>query len=652
MNEGGLAESFSTVLPDNPKKGDAMSKEKSIPRAEKVTLQENVEGALDTAPEAPPVKEGVDRRSLLKAGAVAAAAAAVPKLASADASKSLRSTGVIPFRQPYQISSNGRVSSPTLEVRFATITIPDPAGDHHLVTRTYNGQMPGPTYRLHAGDSFQPSLVNSLPENTYNCPPADGNMNTYHCLNTTNLHTHGLHISPESPADNVFLKITPQGDPDPHDGHHFDYIFNIPSNHPAGTHWYHPHHHGSTDYQVKNGMAGALIIEDSASEGLPEIRAAEDIVMVIQEPNPEVQPPPASSSANARSHSRALQRVNARRYREVTMLDGTQQRVLDYSRNDSAHVEVMKAQAHADEMSVVGLLSINGAIDSTIVIGPGEVQRWRMINATVSGNRGYSKINLRKVTATGGENTGKLFQIATDGLFLDQVTEVTNGGVVLAPGNRADFLIQGGAANDVYELWTEAVGAADGGGQNGAAAQRLLTVRVSGSTMDMSLPANGTTIPRSPMLTPIQEGDVTKHISVEFSVNNGFRIDGRLFEGNRIDQCFAVGDVIEWTVRNTHKNGHPFHIHVNPFYLVQSFNPAPNAVQPPLNQWMDTITVPGSDPNNPADVGWVKFRMRVEDFTGSTVLHCHILAHEDQGMMQRVEIKAAGTTCPATPYYI
>ena len=76
--------------------------------------------------------------------------------------------------------------------------------------------------------------------------------NNPHCFNGTNLHSHGLWISPTGNGDNVLLSINP--------GVSFQYEYNIPPDHPAGTFWYHPHRHGSTALQVSSGMAGALIV--------------------------------------------------------------------------------------------------------------------------------------------------------------------------------------------------------------------------------------------------------------------------------------------------------------------------------------------------------------------------------------------------------
>ena len=99
----------------------------------------------------------------------------------------------------------------------------------------YNGTVPGPTLRLRPGDELSVRLENRLNE-------------------LTNLHVHGLHVSPQADADNVFLALTP--------GQGFDYRYKLPPDHAPGVYWYHPHHHGMVAEQIFAGLFGAIIVED------------------------------------------------------------------------------------------------------------------------------------------------------------------------------------------------------------------------------------------------------------------------------------------------------------------------------------------------------------------------------------------------------
>src|SRR5262249_49159893 len=110
--------------------------------------------------------------------------------------------------------------------------------------RCYNGRLVGPTLRAKPGDVLHVRLDNRLPE----VPELPvHSVNVPHGLNSTNLHTHGLHVSPEGNSDNVYLDVRP--------GQTQDYEIKIPKDHVAGTFWYHPHRHGSVALQASSGMS-------------------------------------------------------------------------------------------------------------------------------------------------------------------------------------------------------------------------------------------------------------------------------------------------------------------------------------------------------------------------------------------------------------
>lgn len=92
---------------------------------------------------------------------------------------------------------------------------------------------------------------------------------------TTNLHTHGLHISSTAPSDDVSITI--------HPGESYDYVLDILKEHGAGTNWYHPHYHGSSTVQVSGGAVGSLIVEDDEGSLSPALEAMEEINLIIIE---------------------------------------------------------------------------------------------------------------------------------------------------------------------------------------------------------------------------------------------------------------------------------------------------------------------------------------------------------------------------------
>mmetsp|Transcript_46822 Transcript_46822/g.147164 ORF Transcript_46822/g.147164 Transcript_46822/m.147164 type:complete len:833 (-) Transcript_46822:391-2889(-) len=129
----------------------------------------------------------------------------------------------------------------------------------NVTTRGYNKTSPmGPTIKVRPGDTLKVTLINNL--TAVDDPDAQmaGLTNFQHDYQATNLHTHGLHISGEDPADNVFRRVKPGGQ--------HTYTYAIPEDHMPGTHWYHPHFHGPTGIQAGGGAVGLLIVEDVVGE--------------------------------------------------------------------------------------------------------------------------------------------------------------------------------------------------------------------------------------------------------------------------------------------------------------------------------------------------------------------------------------------------
>ena len=93
----------------------------------------------------------------------------------------------------------------------------------------------------------------------------------------------------------------------------------------------------------------------------------------------------------------------------------------------------------------------------------------------------------------------------------------------------------------------------------------------------------------------------------------------------------VLNTVEEWTVSDRTGTIHPFHIHVNPFFVTK-YNGVELGADHPRRRWQDTVALPKT--------GSVTFRMNFADFTGKFVLHCHNLVHEDGGMMKTVQIVA------------
>src|SRR5215213_2289816 len=136
------------------------------------------------------------------------------------------SAGPNPWREPPVLMSVDGL----LDVEFDARPVPT-AGVGKLA---YNGTIPGPTLRFRAGDTVRLKLTNNL----------EGPM--------TNMHVHGLHVSPEGNSDNIFQMVD--------NGESFQYEYQIPRNHPAVAYRYHPPHHGDGQAQVNGGLTGGILI--------------------------------------------------------------------------------------------------------------------------------------------------------------------------------------------------------------------------------------------------------------------------------------------------------------------------------------------------------------------------------------------------------
>lgn len=176
------------------------------------------------------------RRRLLGA---AAATLLSTTLATGRSTSAQTPVSQVTLPEPAEFVSENGVLKATLNVTRGPVTI----GSEEVIGTTYNGTYVGPTLRLKPGDRLELTVVNELPE-------------------ITNMHFHGLHVSPSGISDNVFIIIEP--------GATQDYVVEIPENHPVGTFWYHSHAHPYTEAQVMGGLGGLIVID-----GLQELLPAE-----------------------------------------------------------------------------------------------------------------------------------------------------------------------------------------------------------------------------------------------------------------------------------------------------------------------------------------------------------------------------------------
>jgi FtsP/CotA-like multicopper oxidase with cupredoxin domain len=430
-----------------------------------------------------------------------------------------------------------------LEVRLEAARGTHDIAGRQATTLGYNGGVPGPTLRLRPGDTVRIDLANHLEE-------------------VTNLHVHGLHVSPEDNGDNVFLAVEP--------GQTQQYEYRLPDDHPPGVYWYHPHHHGNVADQIFGGLYGAIIIDDPTDD----LDVDRERVMLVAD----------------------------------TTLDRTGSLV-----TPSTMEQMMGREGE--------LVLLNGQAAPHLEGRARERERWRIINACTSR---YLALNLPDQDASVvGRDQGRLAEPAA------------LGDVVLAPGNRLDLLVD--LREGSSELITRPVdrGGMMGGMMNegprpdGDGPVTLARLRVAAGDR-----SGRAATPAAPSLRDLRQAEVVRRRTITFEMGMGgmmgrrggpmtFTFDGVEFDADRIDQEVQLGTVEEWTIGNDGPLDHPFHLHVWPMQLLEL-----DGQQPTDPLWLDVVNVPAG--------GQVTVRIPFEDFSGKTVYHCHILDHEDRGMMATV----------------
>ena len=431
-----------------------------------------------------------------------------------------------------EIRSVNGVLSTTLVASPAQVQI----GNAVFAGASYNGSYPGPVLRVHPGDRVHIRLINHLSE-------------------PTNLHFHGLRVTPQGRGDNMHVSVPP--------GASFDYAFLIPREQPAGFFWYHDHLHGLTEAHVNMGLGGAILIDGFAA-GFGAVAGLSQKMLVVKD----------------------------------VSLPGCQG-------------DLLKTQLHCR------VISVNGLADWRVTMQPGETQLWRICNQGA---------NLWSHLALPG---ARLRIIGRDGTPATHVTEV--GQLDVMPASRVDVLVTAPGQGTVTLLAAHML---TGSGKTMTLNRVLGTVSISG-------PASP--VLQSPVSFPRQEdlrsGPIGAHRSVVFTEDadaQTYFVDGKLFDHHRIDMRVPFGTVEEWTVKNRTQDFHEFHIHQLGFQVIEI-----NGVKQDFDGYLDDVQVP--------EMGEIKLLIPFTNPTiiGTFMYHCHVLKHEDRGMMANIEVYRPEGRAPA-----
>ena len=598
---------------------------------------------------------------------------------------------------------SGREADYALPIEYTTGHIYNPATDmwDEVSLRSYGKNLSSgnlfrpdfvaPTVLIKPGQTVHFKLSNKLPAQP-DCEAVttgSGTINTPHCFNTTNLHTHGLWISPAGNSDNVLLRIQP--------GVEFEYEYNVPIDHPAGTFWYHPHTHGSTAMQVGSGMAGALLIQGDRE---PTPTSNGDLDTLLR----PFQPP-----GGITNEVKLFQQIpyacfelgaDGKPKIETDPIDKT---TWTCKPGQIGVVEDFGTQMAPGSWNASGRHTlINGFARNPaqpLVLEAGKVHRWRLIDAGVQEPIALSII---KISNTAGMSNAKYatraqqhaeaqalckdkknkqvsqFEVASDGLTRANIFEKTVN--TLQPGYRSDILFAlpekgyycvidssdtSKAKNASILTIVQAEGDQIIPDQKSFIQSEL--IRAAGLLKDkqVSLQVQAdlraglqlTKFVPHPTVTDQEiKASNLEPIKVAIGINkdeNGkflFQVNEKSYDPAVVDPSFQLilGKAQEWVLSAENfippkfpKVQHPFHIHVNPFQIVKIIDDKTGAEidvnDPQYSQykgikgtWKDTIMLtPGVT---------IHTRTRYQRYIGEYVLHCHILDHEDQGMMVNVEV--------------
>lgn len=372
---------------------------------------------------------------------------------------------------------------------------------------------------------------------------------------STTVHWHGMHL-PFIMDGSPFHPVEPGGT--------FTYAFRI---HPgtAGTYWYHPHPHHRTAWQVGMGLFGGIIIRDP-EDPLPGSLTEHLLIL---------------------SDNRIDEEGNI-----VFAEPGSRQKRVDDMNGREGNV-----------------LLVNDEIKPELSIRSGEIQRWRIVNA--SGARMY-RLALDGHTFVHIGSDGGLFE------FPREVDEI-----ILSNGERAELLVfatgdPGRTAllrdlpYDRYmPMWRP---------DNWDETNNLLELRYSDDPKIESPVQVPETLRKIPELN-IDDAAVTRVMRM----TNG-KINSRTMDMNRIDEIAELGATEIWEIQNLVGMDHPFHLHGFQFQVIDR-----NGDPVSQRRWEDTVNVPGFET--------ARFIVRYDNYPGKWMFHCHILDHEDQGMMGILMVK-------------
>jgi FtsP/CotA-like multicopper oxidase with cupredoxin domain len=532
--------------------------------------------------------------------------------------------------EPEDLRSHDGILKVDLKFRKA----PDTNGNTRFCYIAEDGSE-APTLRVNPGDLLILSLKNDMPTSSKPPPmamgprgaaPSETCASSEMTAESTNLHFHGLSIPPLCHQDDVLnTSIQPSDQP-------FEYRFRIPADQPPGLYWYHPHIHGLTKTQVLGGASGALIVEgieraNKAVAGLTER------VLIIRDQN--------------------LLNPNAPPSKSEPVLP---KMLLDRD-GDAANNGTGFGQPAKD-------LSINFVpvpypdyLPAVIEMKPEETQLWRVLNASA-----ITYLNLAVLFNRAPQRLGLValdgVPLNADGTMGDFVDWQTHLGV--PPGSRVEFIVKGPPLGVSGLLVTRTVDTGAGGENDPNRALATLKSSEESTEPRSKLAASPTPLPASQMawlgnVTPVRTRRLyfseklldpnNPNSATTFYITVDGQTPAPFDPQSGIPNIVAKqGTVEDWIIENRSNELHAFHIHQTHFMLLDYLGKPVN--EPFLR---DTVNVPYFN-GRALEYPSVRIRMDFRDpnVVGTFLYHCHLLEHEDGGMMGLVRVEPTDESKPSS----
>jgi suppressor of ftsI len=456
---------------------------------------------------------------------------------------------------------------PEVRLPFVLRAVNDPQSGKGAFS--FDGREIPPVIRTTPGGQIRVEYINQMSSMSgENC--VDGP-----CMNMTNLHFHGLHVSPSAPQDDAISMMAMPGET-------LHYVVEIPDDQPPGLYWYHTHPHGESYQQSLDGMSGAIVV-DGIDRYVPEIRSMKERILILRDA--ELHPNDSLS---------------------IQLKD---------------RVQVSPSRCGSEHEDPGRIFTVNGVARPQIGIAPGEKQFWRIVNASPDLYADL-EVDLEQMTV-----------VALDGMPLayhdpGRRTEKFQH-VLLAPAGRVEAIVTGPKGPTKASLRSLCVNTGADGDPNPA----MVLADLDESVRATPHPSSRRQSQQQAIYKPLSHSLISalEKSEPQFVVNftedkKGFYINNKKYTPTDGPMTTVhIGNYVHWRVMNNTHEIHPFHIHQVHFLVFEEIGEKANRPE-----WMDTVNIA---PGGSADL--------IMDFTdpiisGMSLFHCHLLKHEDKGMMAKI----------------